>query len=244
MIFVQARLIGSALAAAALVGGVGAVASSAAVPKVTLTVVTSGDGSVVSKPVGIACPSSCKLHVRKGTHVVLTATANDGSTFSHWSAPCGKSPMCGVTMSKSKSEHAFFKTQPSSTTPTPTPPPSPIGPKAGHYVGKYSDGSFFNFDVVGTSVTNVSFDFNGSCSNGGTMDDPGVTIRGSFTIHADGTFSGPITMNFGNASGTADLAGTVSTTGSANGTLKISISFNDGSATCTSTGTWTAQDQS
>ena len=241
----QARLAGSALAAAALVvGGVGAVASSAAVAKVTLTVVTSGDGSVVSKPAGIACPSSCKLHVRKGTHVVLTATANDGSNFSHWSAPCGKSPTCGVTMTKSKSEHAFFTAQPSSTIPTPTPPPAPVGPKAGHYVGKYTDGSFFNFDVVGTSVTNVTFDFNGSCSNGGNMDDSGVKINGSFTIHSDGSFSGPITLNFSNASGSAALAGTVGTSGSANGTLKISITFNDGSATCTSTGTWTAQDQS
>jgi hypothetical protein len=209
---------------------------------VTLTVVTSGDGGVVSKPAGIACPTACKLHVRKGTHVVLTATANDGSDFSHWSAPCGTSPSCKVTMSKSKSVHAFFKAQPVTT--TPAPPPPPAGPKAGHYVGTYTDGSFFNFDVVGTSVTNVTFDFNGSCSDGGNLADSGVTIRGSFTIHSDGSFSGPITLTFSNASGSADLAGTVGTTGSANGTLKISLSFNDGSATCTSTGTWTAQDQS
>jgi hypothetical protein len=245
VIFVQARSAGSALAAAVVaVGGVGTVASSAAVAKVTLTVVTSGDGGVVSKPAGIACPSVCKLHVRKGTHVVLRATANEGSAFSHWSAPCGKSPTCKVTMSKSKSEHAFFKAQPSSTVPTPTPPPAPVGPKAGHYVGKYTDGSFFDFDVVGTSVTNVTFDFNGSCSDGSNLSDSGVTINGSFTIHSDGSFSGPITLDFGNASGSADLAGTVDTTGSANGTLKISVTFTSGGASCTSTGTWTAQDQS
>jgi len=237
-------VIGTTLAFAVLVAGVGAIASSAAVAKVTLTVVTSGDGGVVSKPAGIACPTACKLHVRKGTRVVLTATANEGSAFSHWSAPCGTSRSCKVTMSKSKSEHAFFKAQPSSTIPTPTPPPAPIGPKAGHYVGTYTDGSFFDFDVVGTSVTNVTFDFNGSCSDGSDLSDPGVNITGTFAVHSDGSFSGPINMNFGNASGTADLAGTVGTTGSANGTLKISLAFNDGSATCTSTGTWTAQDQS
>ena len=130
--------LGITLAGAVLVlGGVGAVTSSAAAPKVTLTVVVSGNGSVVSKPAGITCPSSCKLHVHKGTHVVLKATPGDGAVFSHWAAPCGTSRTCGMTMSKSKSAHAVFKSQattPPTTTPTtPTPPPAAVA-RSGHYV--------------------------------------------------------------------------------------------------------------
>lgn len=232
-----------AIAVAAL-GLVGAAAGAATKP--TLTVAVSGDGTVTSSPAGINCRPTCKLHARKGAKVTLTASPNNGAEFSHWSAPCGTSFTCTVKMTGSRVVHAFFKAEPA---PPPPPPPPPPPAKLGHYKGRYSDGSFFNFDVsqptatANEVVTNLTFDFNGSCSNGGTQYDNGVTINGSFAVQSDGSFSGPITLTFSNANGTAALAGTLNTTGSGSGTLKISVTFNDGTA-CTSNGTWTAQDQS
>src|SRR5207302_11166941 len=73
------------LALVALAAGpVVSAAASSVVPKVTLTVVVKGDGAVVSHPAGISCPSVCKLHIRKGTHVVLTAKPDQGSQLSKW----------------------------------------------------------------------------------------------------------------------------------------------------------------
>jgi Divergent InlB B-repeat domain len=210
--------------------------------KVTLTVVVDGDGGVSSKPAGISCPSTCKLHVKKGAKVTLTATAAAGSSFTHWSAPCGTARTCKVAMTKSKSVHAFFKEQQTTTPPPPPPPPPPA--KAGHYAGTYSDGSMFNFDVQGTTMTNLVFDFNGHCSDGGNLAGPTTTVRGNFPIGTDGSVTGHITLTYSNATGTADFTGKFAPTGTGGGNLTVNVAFNDGSATCTSTGTWTAQDQS
>jgi hypothetical protein len=227
-----------AVALSALVaGGV----SAATVPKVTLTVAVTGHGTVTSTPAGINCKPKCTLHVRKGAKVVLTASPADGAEFSHWSAPCGTSFRCTVKMTGAKTAHAFFTAQPA--TPPPPPPPPSTTPKPGHYAGTYTDGSFFEFDVQGLAVTGVGFDFNGSCSDGGTQAAPAVSVNGTFPVASDGSFGGPITLTFSNAGGTANLAGTVTPSGTANGTLNISVTFNDGTV-CTSKGTWTAQDQS
>ena len=66
---------------------------------------------------------------------------------------------------------------------------------------------------------------------------------GAVTVNADGSFSGKGTLTFPSSSTTANFAGTVTPAGAGTGTLKIDIAFSDGSD-CTSTGTWTAQDQS
>ncbi|MGH2936433.1 MAG: InlB B-repeat-containing protein [Gaiellaceae bacterium] len=203
-------------------------------PKVTLTVVVTGKGHVSSKPVGIKCRSACKLHVKKGRHVALTATAVAGSTFSRWSAPCRTARTCKVVMAKSRSVHAFFKRRPA-------PPPAA---KPGHYAGTYSDGSMFDFDVQAAALTNLVFDFNGHCSNGGNLAGPATTVHGTFPVGKDGSVSGHVALTYSNATGTADFAGTFTPTGTGSGTLSISLAFADGGATCTSTGTWTAQDQS
>jgi hypothetical protein len=223
-------------------GLVGAAAGAGTKP--TLTVAVSGNGVVTSKPAGINCRPACKLHARKGAKVTLTASPNEGAEFSHWSAPCGTSFTCTVKMTGSRVVHAFFKAAPAPPAPPPPPPPPPPPAKAGHYAGTYSDGTTFNFDVQGTSLTNLAFDFNGECSNGGTLAGPLTTTQGAFGIESDGSVSGHITLTYSNASGSADFAGKLTTTGTGTGTLKISVSFNDGSATCTSSGTWTSQDQS
>lgn len=236
------RLVRIAVAVAAL-GIVGAAAGAA--PKPTLTVAISGHGAVTSHPAGINCHPACKLHAHKGEKLTLTATPNSGSEFSHWSAPCGKNFKCTVKITGSRVVHAFFKAEPKPPAPPPPPPPPPPPAKAGHYVGTYSDGTTFNFDVQGTTFTNLEFDFNGACSDGGTQAGPLTTVTGSFAIGSDGSVSGHITLTYSNASGAADFAGKLTTTGTGTGTLKISVTFSSGDdATCTSSGTWTSQDQS
>ena len=234
-------LVRIAIAVAAL-GIVGAAAGAA--PKPTLTVAISGDGTLTSHSAGIHCRPTCKLHARKGEKVTLTATPYSGAEFSHWSAPCGTNFKCTVKMNGSRVVHAFFKVEPAPPAQPPPPPPPPPA-KAGHYVGTYSDGTTFDFDVQGSTFTNLAFDFNGACSNGGTQAGPLTTVTGSFTIQSDGSVSGHITLTYSNAAGAADFAGKLTTTGTGTGTLKISVTFTSGDdATCTSSGTWTSQDQS
>lgn len=211
---------------------------------VVLTVAVTGSGSVVSSPKGIACKPKCTLHAHAGAKVVLTARPKPGFVFSHWSAPCGTSSTCTVKMTKARNEHAYFAavSKPPPPPPPPAPPPAPA--KAGHYVGTYTDGTTFDFDVQSTSLTNLSFDFNGACDNGGTQAGPLTTVNGTFGIGTDGSVSGHITLDYSNAAGTADFAGNLTSSGTGTGTLKISVTFSNGGPTCTSSGTWTAQDQS
>jgi hypothetical protein len=136
-----------------------------------------------------------------------------------------------VKITGSRVEHAFFKAEPPA--------------KAGHYVGTYSDGTTFNFDVQGTTLTNLAFDFNGVCSDRGMQAGPLTTVTGSFGIRSDGSVSGHITLTYSSAAGAADFTGKLTTSGTGTGTLKISVTFSsDDDATCTSSGTWTSQDQS
>jgi hypothetical protein len=219
------------------------VLASAGVTKPTLTVAVSGNGSVASRPAGISCKPSCKLRARKGAKVTLTASPNQGAEFSHWSAPCGTSYVCTVKMTKSRFVTAFFKKAPPPL-PAPLPPPLPAPPaKAGHYVGTYTDGTFMRFDVNGSIASNFNFDFNGECPNGSTTYDTGFVVSGPFVLASDGSFSAVTTTTFSNSAVTVTLAGTATPAGTASGTLNISIAFNGGD-TCTSKGTWSAQDQS
>ena len=223
---------------AAALGMVGAAAGAATKP--TLTVAISGDGSVTSHPAGINCHPACKLHVRTGLKVTLTASPNNGAEFSHWSAPCGTSFTCTVKMTGSRVVHVFFKAQPA-----PPPPPPPPPAKPGNYAGTYTDGTFFQLfvDSLGANASNLYFDFNGHCANGGSSDDAGFPMNGPFPIQSDGTFSGTTTFTFPNSTVTATVNGKFMSSGSATGTLNIGIAFTDGTS-CTSTGTWTAQLQS
>jgi hypothetical protein len=224
-----------AIAAAAL-GLVGAASGASAKP--TLTVAVSGDGTVTSKPAGINCTPACKLHTRKGAKVTLTANPNSGAEFSHWSAPCGTNFTCTVKMAGSRVVHAFFKAEPA---PPPPPPPPPPPAKDGSYAGTYADGTFIKFVVQGTSAFNVQFDNNGECDDGGTSYGT-LSANGPFTIQSDGSFTGTASYALSNGNVTVDIAGNFTTTGSASGTLHISLAFTGG-PNCTSTGTWTAQDQ-
>lgn len=217
-------LAGIALAALVLV----------AAPRPALTVTVSGHGSVTSRPAGIRCPSHCTTHVGKGSKVTLSASPTSGSAFSHWSAPCGRARTCVLRLTAARTVHAFFRTLPA------PPPPPPPAAKAGHYSGAYSDGSVFDFDVQAMVLSHLRFDFNGHCDNGSSLASNPVDVNGSFPVAGDGSVSGHITLNYPNATGTADFAGTLTPTGSGSGTLKIALTFTSGPS-CNSTGTWTAQ---
>jgi hypothetical protein len=229
------RLAGSALLATLLFAG----AASAAAPKATLTVAVSGSGTVTSSPSGINCKPSCTLHGKKGEKVVLTATPNSGDEFSHWSAPCGTNFTCTVKMAGSRTIHAFFKKE--ATTPTPPAPPPPPTPQQGQYSGTYTDGTFIKFTVQGSSVGTFSFDNNGECDDGGTSYGS-LNVNGPFTVQSDLTFTGTSNFAISNGNVSVTITGTLTTSGQANGTLNITLAFTGG-PTCTSKGTWTAQDQ-
>ncbi|MEZ5672052.1 MAG: choice-of-anchor D domain-containing protein [Thiotrichaceae bacterium] len=51
----------------------------------TLTVTKTGNGSISSNPVGISCGVDCSKSFTQETSVVLTATPDQGSTFTGWS---------------------------------------------------------------------------------------------------------------------------------------------------------------
>ena len=216
-------------------------AAAGAGTKPTLTVAVTGNGTVTSSPAGIACRPACKLHARQGQKITLTASPNDGYAFSHWSAPCGTSITCTVKMTGTRVVRAFFKAEP----PAPPPPPPPPPPaKAGNYAGTYTDGTFFKVfvDSPGAHALDVYVDFNGECSNGGTSWDTGFVMNGPFAIQPDGTFSGTATTAFSDSTVSATVNGTFTSSGSASGTLSVGIDFSDGTD-CTSSGTWSAQDQ-
>jgi hypothetical protein len=77
----------------------------------TLTVTTTGPGSIASSPSGISCGSTCVAGYQPGTTVTLTASAGAGATFSGWSGSCsGTSPFCAVAMTAFRSVTATFTT--------------------------------------------------------------------------------------------------------------------------------------
>ena len=75
----------------------------------TLSVATSGPGSVSSNPAAISCGATCVAAFAPGTMVTLTAVAAAGATFSGWSGACaGTAGLCGMTMSAARSVTATF----------------------------------------------------------------------------------------------------------------------------------------
>ncbi|APV50551.1 hypothetical protein BWI17_13150 [Betaproteobacteria bacterium GR16-43] len=72
----------------------------------TLTVITSGNGSV-SGP-GIDCGTTCSAILAGGTTVMLTATAGSGSTFAGWSGACTGTGPCSFTLDADRTVTASF----------------------------------------------------------------------------------------------------------------------------------------
>ncbi|MDY0045463.1 MAG: CFI-box-CTERM domain-containing protein, partial [Syntrophales bacterium] len=61
-----------------------------------------------SSPAGISCGAVCSQDYESGASVNLTATADAGYTFSHWSGACTGTGTCPVSMNSNKSVKANF----------------------------------------------------------------------------------------------------------------------------------------
>ncbi|WP_322756070.1 InlB B-repeat-containing protein, partial [Frankia sp. Cas3] len=79
----------------------------------TLSISTSGNGSVTGNPGAIDCPSgggvrTCTASYAAGTQVTLTAAVASGSAFSGWSGDCTGTGTCTVTMDMARNVTATF----------------------------------------------------------------------------------------------------------------------------------------
>ncbi|CAK0750061.1 conserved hypothetical protein [Gammaproteobacteria bacterium] len=80
----------------------------------SLNVVKSGNGTVISTPLGINCGTDCSENYTPGASVTLKATPSTGSIFTKWSGGCtGTSTSCVVTMNADKTTTASFLARPS-----------------------------------------------------------------------------------------------------------------------------------
>src|ERR1019366_3915567 len=74
----------------------------------TLTVSTSGDGTVASTDGFISCPGTCSHTYPAGTPVTLNAAPGQGWVFGGWNGACVGTSSCTVTMTQSLSVDAIF----------------------------------------------------------------------------------------------------------------------------------------
>jgi hypothetical protein len=94
-------------------GNESAYSSELSLAKYSLTVNKSGTGSgtVTSSPAGITCGTACTKGYYAGLVVTLTATPDEGSTFTGWSGGgCSGNGQCLLTMSAPVTVKANFST--------------------------------------------------------------------------------------------------------------------------------------
>lgn len=69
----------------------------------------SGTGAITSSPAGISCTLTCSGNYISGTPVTLTATADNGSTFTGWSGGgCQGTGPCTIALNADTTITAFF----------------------------------------------------------------------------------------------------------------------------------------
>ena len=141
----------------------------------TLTVVTTGDGTVTSNPVGIDCGTDCSESYDEGTVVILTATPDTGSIFAGWTGDCdscGSSLVCSITMDSDKTCEAVFESLYTLTiTKSGTGDGTVTSSPAGIDCGSTCSTDFINGTSVTLTVTvsgnNAFFGWSGDCSSCG-----------------------------------------------------------------------------
>jgi uncharacterized repeat protein (TIGR02543 family) len=77
----------------------------------SLTVSTTGSGTVASTDGFINCPGTCSHTYAPNTPVTLNATPGQGGTFSGWSGACTGTGPCNVTMTQNQLLRAVFTAQ-------------------------------------------------------------------------------------------------------------------------------------
>ena len=78
----------------------------------TLSVTTSGPGTVSSSPAGIDCGASCSHAFADATSVTLTATPAPGYGFTGWGGDCSGTGTCSLQMSADRAVTATFTSNP------------------------------------------------------------------------------------------------------------------------------------
>ncbi len=77
--------------------------------RLSINLLGSGTGAVVSSPRGINCGGDCSQRYAADTSVTLTAIPTAGSSFFGWSGACsGRNDQCTVTMRRARSVTANF----------------------------------------------------------------------------------------------------------------------------------------
>ena len=74
----------------------------------TTALLGNGSGTISSSPAGINCPVDCMQIYNFGQVVMLTPSANMGSTFTAWGGACSGTGTCMVTMDAAKNVTASF----------------------------------------------------------------------------------------------------------------------------------------
>ncbi len=76
--------------------------------RVAVKRVAGANGTVESRPAGIACPSDCATTVDSGTRIRLTAKPAKGSAFRGWDGACAGKASCTVTVADATNVTAVF----------------------------------------------------------------------------------------------------------------------------------------
>lgn len=179
-------------------------------PVLTVTTAGSGSGTVMSSPVGIACPSDCTESYADGTLVTLTATENAGSIFSGWSgAGCTGTGNCMLTMTQAESVTATFAslfalTVTSEGAGSGTVNSSPIGVSCpGDCAEDYPDGTVVNLSPAADTGSTFA-GWSGACSGSGSCNvtmSQAQSVTATFdllpvlTVTINGTGTGSVTSN-------------------------------------------------
>ncbi len=157
----------------------------------TLTVSTSGTGTVTSGTGGIACPGTCSAAYAPGTVLALTETPGAGQQFSGWSGACSGTGPCSVTMNGALNVTAAFS-------PTSGPPPPPPTPSASigdvtHPEGNTGDTPFvFTVTLSGASSSTVAIGYATADGTASSASDYAAT-SGTLTF-APGQTSATVTV--------------------------------------------------
>jgi uncharacterized protein (DUF2141 family) len=182
----------------------------------TVTKAGTGSGTVTSNPAGINCGAGCSEEYNQGTSVTLTATPDSGSAFTGWSGACSGIGACIVSMTSDKTATATFTVS-----------------YSGTWNGTTSQGKEFILTVTINGITDVKYGI--SC--GGTQisstthyGSPVQIIGNTFSLASSAGLWDGITIQMHPVT----IHGTFNSPTSASGTIAISGSL------CNASATWSA----